>query len=208
MTMLFLIKPALAAFLGVLFLASCASTPPDDISNACEIFEDKGGWYKATRRAEKRWGLPKHIQLAIIRQESGFDADAKPERRRFLFVFPGARKSSARGYPQAVEGTWSLYERDSGNRNANRRSFSDAADFVSWYGRQSNRRAGVPLNNAYRQYLAYHEGWEGYRDGSWRRKAWLRDVAENVSRNAAAYRAQLDRCERRFRRGIPILPFI
>ena len=193
-----------AAFMA----AGCASTPPDNISNACDIFEDKGGWYRATHKAEKRWGLPKHIQLAIIRQESGFDADAKPERRRFLFVFPGARKSSARGYPQAVEGTWSLYERDSGNRNANRRSFSDAADFVSWYGRQSNRRAGVPLNNAYRQYLAYHEGWEGYRDGSWRRKAWLRDVAENVSRNAAAYRAQLDRCERRFRRGIPILPFI
>ena len=193
-----------AAFMA----AGCASTPPDNISNACDIFEDKGGWYRATHKAEKRWGLPKHIQLAIIRQESGFDADAKPERRRFLFVFPGARKSSARGYPQAVEGTWSLYERDSGNRNANRRSFSDAADFVSWYARQSNRRAGVPLNNAYRQYLAYHEGWEGYRDGSWRRKAWLRDVAENVSRNAAAYRAQLDRCERRFCRGIPFLPFI
>ena len=197
-----------AVVTAALMAAGCASTPPDNISNACDIFEDKGGWYRATHKAEKRWGLPKHIQLAIIRQESGFDADAKPERRRFLFVFPGARKSSARGYPQAVEGTWSLYERDTGNRNANRRSFSDAADFVSWYGRQSNRRAGVPLNNAYRQYLAYHEGWEGYRDGSWRRKAWLRDVAENVSRNAAAYRAQLDRCERRFRRGIPILPFI
>lgn len=196
------------AGLGIVLMASCASTPPDDISNACEIFEDKGGWYKATHRAEKRWGLPKHIQLAIIRQESGFDADAKPERRRFLFVFPGARKSSARGYPQAVEGTWDRYRRDSGNGGANRRSFSDAADFVSWYGRQSNRRAGISLNNAYHQYLAYHEGWEGYSDGSWRRKQWLQDVATQVSRNAATYRAQLNRCEKRFRRGIPLVPFI
>ncbi len=198
----------LAALAGAAVLAACASTPPDDISDACEIFEDKGGWYGATRRAEKRWGLPKHIQLAIIRQESGFDADAKPARRRFLFVFPGSRKSSARGYPQAVEGTWERYQRDSGNRGASRRSFSDAADFVSWYGRQSNRRAGVPMDNAYRQYLAYHEGWEGYRSGTWRRKRWLQDVAEQVSRNAARYRAQLDRCERRLRRGIPLVPFI
>ena len=194
--------------LALLALSGCASTPPDDVTNACEIFEDKGGWYRSTRRAEKRWGMPKHIQLAIIRQESGFDADAKPERRRFLFVFPGARKSSARGYPQAVEGTWALYRRDSGNRNANRRSFSDAADFVSWYGRQSNRRAGIPMDNAYRQYLAYHEGWEGYRAGRWRNDQALKDIATRVSRTAAVYRAQLDRCERRFRRGIPLVPFL
>jgi len=191
-----------------LCLAGCASSPPDDVGNACEIFEDKGGWYKATHRAEKRWGLPKYIQLAIIRQESGFDADAKPGRKRFLFVFPGARKSSARGYPQAVEETWDIYRRDSGNRNANRRSFKDAADFVSWYARQSRRRAGIPLDDAYNQYLAYHEGWNGYARGAHKNKQWLKSVASNVSRNAARYRRQLDRCEKRFRRGIPIIPLI
>ena len=188
--------------------AACASTPPDDVTNACEIFDDKGGWYRSTHRAEKRWGLPKHIQLAIIRQESGFDADAKPERNRFLFVFPGARKSSARGYPQAIEGTWDLYQRKSGNSNASRRSFSDATDFVSWFGRESNRRSGISMNDAYNQYLAYHEGWEGYNRGSYRRKSDVRQAANAVSRAAAQYRAQLDRCEKRFRRGIPLVPFI
>ena len=198
----------LAIVLAAALIAGCASTPPDDIGNACEIFKDKGGWYKATHRAEKRWGLPKHIQLAIIRQESGFDADAKPERKRFLFVFPGARRSTARGYPQAVEGTWDLYIRDTGNRGANRRSFSDAADFVSWFGRQSNRRNGVALSDAYGQYLNYHEGWEGYARGTHRSKRWLTQSARQVANNASRYRRQLDGCEKRFRRGIPLIPFI
>ncbi len=189
-------------------LAGCGSVPPDDVTNACEIFEDKGGWYKATHRAEKRWGLPKHIQLAIIGQESGFDADAKPRRRRFLGIIPGERLSSSRGYPQAVRGTWEQYQRASGNIDANRRSFSDAADFVAWYGAESNRRLGVSLNDAYRQYLAYHEGWGGYAERSYRGKNGLAAAAESVSTNASRFRSQLDRCERRFRRGIPLVPFI
>lgn len=191
-----------------MLITGCASTPPDNIGNACEIFDEKGGWYRATNRAEKRWGLPKHIQLAIIRQESAFDANAKPGRTKFLFVFPGKRKSTARGFPQAVEGTWDNYKKNSGNGGANRRNFRDAADFVSWYGRQSRRRNGIALNDAYNQYLAYHEGWGGYAQGTYRRKEWLRSAARNVSRTAATYRAQLNRCERRLKRGIPLVPFI
>ncbi len=188
--------------------AGCASIPPDDITDACAIFDDKGGWYSSTRKAEKKWGLPKHIQLAIIRQESAFDADAKPERRRILLVFPGRRKSSARGYAQAVKGTWEVYQRESGNRNANPRSFSDAADFVSWYGRQSNARNGISLNDAYSQYLAYHEGWKGYARGSYHGNGSLQNIARQVAKNAAVYQSQLSRCEKRFRRGIPLVPFI
>lgn len=198
----------IAATGALLLGAACASTPPDNVSNACEIYDDKGGWYGSTRRAEKRWGVPKYIQLAIIRQESGFDADAKPGRRRFLFVFPGARKSSARGYPQAVEQTWELYQRRSGNSNANRRSFKDSADFVSWYGRESQKRLGIPLEDAYGQYLAYHEGWGGYANGTYKNKAWLKDAARKVAGNAYAYQSQLKKCERRLRRGIPFVPFI
>ncbi|MEO0400322.1 MAG: transglycosylase SLT domain-containing protein [Pseudomonadota bacterium] len=201
-------RSVLGAACAAMMLGACASVPPDDVSNACAIFEDKGGWYSATRKAEKRWGLPKAIQLAIIRQESGFDADAKPARNRFLFVFPGKRKSSARGYPQAVEGTWELYQRKSGNEGANRRSFRDAADFVSWYASETRRRVGVPLDDAYGQYLAYHEGWEGYARGSYRGKSGLQNAARAVQRGARTYQGQLNGCEKRFRRGIPLIPFI
>ncbi|MHA7870990.1 MAG: transglycosylase SLT domain-containing protein [Hyphococcus sp.] len=205
--MLFHPRYCLAALVFA-FLFGCGSVPPDDVTNACAIFDDKGGWYKATHRAEKRWGLPKHIQLAIIGQESGFDADAKPKRRRFLGVIPGERLSSSRGYPQAVRGTWEQYQRASGNINANRRSFSDAADFVAWYGAQSNARVGVALGDAYNQYLAYHEGWGGYAERSYRSKNSVIAAAQSVSQTADRYRAQLARCENRFRRGIPLVPFI
>lgn len=196
------------ACLCCLFISGCASSPPDDIGDACEIFKDKGGWYKATHRAEKKWGLPKSTQLAIIRQESAFDADAKPGRKRFLFVFPGARRSTARGFPQAVEGTWDLYRKDARNRGANRKNFRDAADFVSWYARQSQRRNGIAMSDAYNQYLNYHEGWGGYARGSHRQKRWLLQSARRVSENATVYRAQLAKCEKRFQRGVPFLPFI
>ena len=193
---------------GAVLVTACASVPPDNVGNACDIFDDKGGWYRATRRAEKRWGLPKHIQLAIIRQESGFDADAKPSRKRFLFVFPGARRSSARGYPQAVEGTWDLYKRSTGRSGASRRSFSDAADFVAWYGAESRRRLGISLDDAYSHYVAYHEGWAGYRRRSFRGNETLARSARRVAGVAATYERQLRRCEKRLRRGIPIVPFI
>ena len=193
--------------LATLICASCAS-PPDNIGNACDIFGDKAGWYNATFKAEKKYGLPKHIQLAIIRQESGFDGSAKPSRNRFLFIFPGKRKSSARGFPQAVEGTWAQYQRATGNEGASRNNFKDAAFFVAWYGRESNKRLGIRMDDAYSQYLAYHEGWGGYQRGSYRSKAWLRETASKVSNNAARYARQLDRCEGRFRKGIPLVPFI
>ena len=83
-------------------------------------------------------------------------------------------------------------------------------DFIGWYARESKRRVGVPLNDAYNQYLAYHEGWGGYRSGSYagRGKESLRTIAQRVANNTAAYQVQLDGCEKRFRRGIPLVPFI
>ena len=189
-------------------LTACASSPPRNISNACDIFTQKRSWYRATRRAEKKWGVPIALQLAIIRQESSFDRDAKPGRKKFLFVFPGARKSSARGFPQAIEQTWEQYKKATRNRGANRRNFKDATDFVGWYCTESSKRLGIAKNNAYQQYLAYHEGWGGYSKGSFRGKTTLQASARRVSESAARYDAQLNRCEKKFRRGIPLIPGI
>ena len=36
-----------SAMLAVALLWSCSTSPPRDISNSCEIFDDKSGWYKA-----------------------------------------------------------------------------------------------------------------------------------------------------------------
>lgn len=192
---------------ALMFLSACAGAP-DNIDNACKIFEDKRGWYRATQRAERRWGIPDHIILSIIRQESSFEKNARPPRRRFLFIFPGSRPSSAYGYPQAVDGTWKQYQKATGRGGADRNDFSDAADFVGWYGSYAHKAIGVSKHDAYGLYLAYHEGPRNYQRGTHRRKSWLKRAASQVKARSSAYASQLNRCEAKFRRGIPLVPFI
>jgi len=201
----------IAAALMIAVLSGCATAPPSDVTDACAIFSEKRSWWKAADRAERKYGAPKAVTLAIIRQESGFDDDARPPRRRILFVIPGFRRqSTAYGYAQATDPTWTLYKRDTGRAGARRGKFSDAVDFVGWYVRETRRRTGVEAGDAYNQYLAYHEGWAGYLNQTYagRKKSGLRSVAARVSANAAAYQVQLDACERRFRRGVPLIPGI
>lgn len=191
-----------------LFLAACATTPPDNVGNACKIFEEKQSWYRATHKAQRKYGTPKALQLAIIRQESSFQHNAKPPRGRFLFIFPGKRLSSARGYPQALDTTWDLYKRETGRGGAERDEFDDAAMFVAWYVRRTSKMTGIPVDDPYQQYLAYHEGPDGYLRGTYENKPAVKRAATTVSSVYATYQRQLDGCEKKFRRNIPLIPFI
>lgn len=177
-------------------LPACVSTtPPDQPGDACAIFEQHESWWRSVKRAERRWGAPPALQLAIIRQESGFDHNARPPRGRFLFFFPGRRASSSYGYAQALKSTWAEYERAAGDRGVDRDEFRDAADFVSWYAGKSRRELGLDFADARAHYLAYHEGQGGYRAGSYRGKAQVLAAADRVQRLRDAYQGQLARCE-------------
>ena len=110
----------------------CAPTRPENVENICSIFEEKGDWYKAAKKSEKRWGTPIHVQMAIIRQESTFNFDARPPRTKLLGFVPWKRPSDAYGYAQALESTWDWYRKDAGRRWADRDDFDDAIDFVGW----------------------------------------------------------------------------
>ncbi len=181
-----------------LALAACVSTAkPDQPGDACAIFEQHGSWWRSCKRAERRWGAPPALQLAIIRQESGFDHNARPPRGRFLFFFPGARASSAHGYAQALGATWDEYRREAGESGADRDEFRDAADFVSWYCGKTQRQLRVPFSDARGHYLAYHEGRGGYSRGTYRGNRTLLAAADRVQGWAGAYSGQLNRCERR-----------
>ena len=194
-------RPVLfSALFAASLLAGCATTPPSNQENACAIFAEKRSWWDAVRDTERRWGASPALQLAFIKQESSFDADARPKRGRFLFVFPGARPSSAYGYAQATDPTWERYKRDRGGRFAQRDSFRDASDFIGWYVKQTRRHTGVRINDPYRQYLAYHEGWSGYKSGSWRRKGELKRIARRVADRTDRYDRQLKGCRKRLSR--------
>jgi hypothetical protein len=184
----------------ILLVSACATSPPTRFDNACGMLEPRRKWYRAMRKAEKRWGLPISIQLAIMRQESGFNGKAKQPRTRILWILPGPRKSSAYGYAQALKSTWKWYQKSSGNRGADRHDFADAADFISWYGRQSRIKSGISLGDAYHQYLAYHEGQGGFNRGTYKKKKGLQNIAARVAKHARVYDAQLKACEKKLKR--------
>jgi hypothetical protein len=195
-------RARLFALAAALVVSACAaSEPPDEPANACAIFEQHKSWWRAAKRAERRWGAPPALQLAIIRQESGFDHNARPPRGKFLFIFPGARASSAHGYAQALSSTWREYERARGDDGLDRDEFADATDFVAWYASGTHRELDVPYSNARAHYLAYHEGRGGYRRGSYRGKSGLLASAARVQSYRDAYQSQLDRCRRRLDGG-------
>lgn len=180
-------------------LSGCAvfgggEEPPRRPADACAIFSEKDDWYPAARAAEKRWGVPIALQLAFIKQESAFIADARPPRGKFLGIIPTSRPSNAYGYGQALDGTWDGYIRATGNRGADRDDFDDVTDFIGWYCTVSHNKLGLAKNDAYNQYLAYHEGQGGYSRRTYEKKAWLVKVARKVETQAQTYQTQLARC--------------
>jgi hypothetical protein len=179
---------------AALLLTACATRPPDNVNNLCAIFDDKRGWYDDARDAEKRWGTSIPVLMAIVHQESRFEAKAKPPRKKILGFIPGPRPSDSYGYSQALKSTWKSYERSAGRYGADRDDFADAIDFVGWYNHQSYERNGIARNDAYRLYLAYHEGQGGYARGTYRNKDWLLQVARKVDDRAGVYERQLSGC--------------
>jgi hypothetical protein len=180
----------------VLMVSGCTTTPPTDVENICSIFREKDGWYGDADDARDRWGSPIPVMMAIMHQESKFRHQAKPPRKKILWVIPGPRPSSSYGYTQALDETWDVYMRDAGNYGADRDDFGDSIDFVGWYNHQTYRRNGVKKTDAYHLYLAYHEGQGGFKRRSFKNKQWLKGVSKKVSRQSARYTKQLNGCEK------------
>ena len=182
-------------FVMLVFLASCVSPQPENTGNICSMFEDRRSWYRAAKRTEDRWGTPVYVSMAIIEQESSFSARARPERTKLLGIIPWTRPSSAFGYAQVLDGTWNEYKESAGNWGARRSSFADAIDFVGWYTSNSNRLNSIARDDAYNNYLAYHEGNGGFTRRTYNSKAWLIDVSRQVQANANLYSRQYSQCE-------------
>ena len=188
---------ALRHILLILVIGGCASTPPEDPDDVCKIFVEKPKWYRAVDASYRWWGIQPSTLMAVTHKESSYVPDARPPRRKFLMIFPGRRPSSAYGYAQATDETWSDYLRDRGRRFADRDDFDDAVDFVGWYLNRASRDLSIPRSNDQHLYLAYHEGMAGYRQGGWKGNQWLRNAAARVSAKAAIYETQLKTCRSR-----------
>lgn len=181
-------------FFFLLFCSGCTTSRPTNINDLCSIFKEKPDWYDEAKDANKKWGTPIHVLMAIMRQESGFVADAQPPMQYFLFI-PIGRASSAYGYPQAQDPVWGEYKDQAGGMFSSRDDFGDSIDFIGWYTNQSQKRNGISKWDAYNQYLNYHEGWGGYSRKTYKSKTWLINVAKKVASRAAEYSIQLKKCD-------------
>jgi len=184
--------------LSLLSFSACSSIP-SNTADGCSIFSERYLWYKFAKKTEKRWGTPIYIQLAIIRMESDFDWLARPERQKIFKVIPYKRPSSSLGYSQAVKGTWRQYKEETGNKLASRILFKDSVDFIGWYTTKSSQILKISKKDAFKQYLAYHEGWGNFKHYKKNKK--VIGLAKKVERQSKIYRKQLLKCSNRLNKN-------
>ena len=70
----------LRALILLAFVASCGGgsvEPPRNLDNACAILAERPDFKRAFRRAERKWGVPVHVQMSTIYHESKFEGDAR-----------------------------------------------------------------------------------------------------------------------------------
>ena len=175
-----------------ILLIGCSSIPVNT-SNSCSIFDERYLWYKHTKKVEQKWGTPIYIQLAIIKMESDFDWLAKPPRKKIFKVIPYKRPSSSFGYSQAVKGTWDQYKKETGNKLATRVRFKDSVDFIGWYTNKTESILNISKKDAFKQYLAYHEGWGNFKNYKKNKK--VIGLAKKVKKQSDIYKNQLLKCK-------------
>ena len=182
----------------IIFITGCSSIP-QNTSNSCSIFNERYLWYKHAKKTEQKWGTPIYIQLAIIKMESDFDWLAKPPRQKLFKIIPFKRPSSSFGYSQAVKGTWEQYKNETGNKLATRTRFKDSVDFIGWYTDKTESLLKISKKDAFRQYLAYHEGWGGYKNYKNNQKVIV--LAKNIEKQSNKYKSQLQDCQKRLNKN-------
>lgn len=174
-------------------LSGCATPPPQDQNNLCNIFREHPKWYEAALDMEEEWGTPMQVAMAFVKQESSFRHDARPPKNYVLGFIPWGRVSSAYGYAQAQDPAWSDYQKATRN-GGSRTNFADSLMFIGWYTHETQRQLGISKWDAYNQYLAYHDGRGGYRRGTYKSKPTLLRVSRRVEQQAKDYGWQLKQC--------------
>ena len=175
-----------------LFTISCSSIPKNT-ADGCSIFSERYLWYKHSKKVEKKWGTPVYIQLAFIKMESDFDWLAKPKRRKIFKVIPYKRPSSSFGYSQAVKGTWKQYKDETNKPLATRTRYKDSVDFIGWYTNKTYKILKISKKDAFKQYIAYHEGWGNYKN--YKKNQKVIQLAKKVKRFSDRYERQLKNCK-------------
>ena len=92
----------------------------------------------------------------------------------------------------STKGDLSDYKDETGNTRANRKNLM-TADFIGWYASKGYYQ-GFDQTDARSLYLAYHEGYGGFKKKSYRQKQWLINVADRVQARSTKYQKQYWGC--------------
>ena len=69
-----------------------------------------------------------------------------------------------------------------------------STNFIGWYINKTNKLLGISKNNAYLQYLAYHQGQAGFKTGAYKTKKALLEVAKKTALSKKIFDRQLKKC--------------
>ncbi len=79
--------------LGLVGLSGCATTPPAQQNNVCDIFREKPRWYKDALAMEKEWGNPDSSRDGVCQTRKQLSPRRKTTKRLYTWVYSlGARE--------------------------------------------------------------------------------------------------------------------
>ena len=73
-----------------------------------------------------------------------------------------------------------------------RTRFKDSVDFIGWYTNKSSTILKISKTDAFNQYVAYHEGWGGFKNYKNNKK--IINLAKKVEKQSNIYKKQLSKC--------------
>jgi hypothetical protein len=167
----------------LLWLAPSLATA--QTSDVCGLLARNTGWSEALKTAQETWQVTPGTMLAVLDQESRFNANARGAGAG------GDNPSRNFGYAQANIRTWNWFLRDTGKASGARTDFGLSVDFVGWHFATMERRIGAPRSNTVAHYLAYKMGEGGYKRGA---SAGARAVATRIASRARGFDGQLAGC--------------
>ena len=85
------------------------------------------------------------------------------------------------------------YKDETGNKFATRTRFKDSVDFIGWYTNKTEKILKVSKKDAFKQYIAYHEGWGNFKNYKSNKK--VINLANKVQKQSNTYKKQLQNCK-------------
>lgn len=175
-----------------IFAMACAavflSAPPAlaQTADMCTVIARNPDWIPILQTVEETYGVTPGAVLAVIDQESRFNAAARGQGAS------GANPQRNFGYSQANLRTWNWFLRESGYEGSRSRTdFAASAHFIGWHFLEHVDTINAPVSDTYRHYLVYKQGLGGYRRGA---PAASQRLARTIERRAATADRQLDGC--------------